>query len=428
MRIFKLYYPDPTEGGGEAAKKPAPPKNYKPLSASQRRDWNDMLDSMQKDGLAGSKDLDQPDKNVGKSYIEKYRKEHPNTSITEDLVPSIQYEQQAFRTGESFPGLSKEQLGVLRKQVNPDYLKRQTADPGTPFNSVLSREYYPSFKKGDKSYGTDMDGYLKDFSTPPAKPETKEKSDTIPLPNYEDAKSRGKYAEDFYKKYPGIDHGRGDTPLRVNETPEGGSDTSKNLATKTAAKFGLDPALLYASSMEEGMSGLFPDKKGMVDKSKDKDYPVDGFHNFGLDNFSDKFPELVKKGYLSKDFANQFKKMETTNEQDKKVNSANFKTTDAALEAKAAYIKSNYDEVEEMAKTDKIDLSPKAKDFFALVNYNGGSGTAHKMLEYYKGKGLLKDDKFLDKKPEEGLKLAPAWENVKKRLVMQDALKKENLL
>ena len=141
--------------------------------------------------------------------------------------------------------MSPEQTRLLRKQVNPDYLKRPTADPGTPFNSVLSREYYPQFHTKDKQYGTDMEEFLKDFSKAADNKNSPKEDDRISPPDYNDPASRTKFTEEFYKKYPGVGHGRGDTPLRVNETPYGASDTSKNISTKAASKLGLDPALFY---------------------------------------------------------------------------------------------------------------------------------------------------------------------------------------
>lgn len=168
MIFLKRYMVDTEgEGGGDPPKKKDPPKGYKPTTPKERRDWNDMLDAMQKDGVAGGKELDQTDKNVGSSYIEKYRKDHPDTSITAERIPHIQYEQQQLRTGESFAGMSPEQTRVMRKQLDPGYLKRQSADPGTPFNSGMSRSYYPEFKKGDKNYGTDAESYMKDFAARP---------------------------------------------------------------------------------------------------------------------------------------------------------------------------------------------------------------------------------------------------------------------
>jgi hypothetical protein len=144
-----------------------------------------------------------------------------------------------------------------------------------------------------------------------------------------------------------------------------------------------------------------------------------------LDNFADKFPELVKKGYLPKEFADNFKKSPEQNEKQQKVNSANFKTTDAALEAKAAMVKDAQDYTETYAKQNGIQLSDKAKQFFTLVNYNAGEGNMQKMIKEYSRSGYLKDDKFLDKRPSDSWKVP--YENVLRRLKMADALKQEGL-
>lgn len=247
----------------------------------------------------------------------------------------------------------------------------------------------------------------------------------IPRPNYSDPKSRLNYAKQWTQKYGPLMQGRGDTPLRANEIPDTATDTSKNLAVKFGSKLGLDPALLYSSAMEEGMSGLFPDKNNQVDTAGDPKFPVDGYASFGLDTFTDAYPGLVKKGYLSKDFAQNFTKATNTNEKKEKVNSANFTTVDAALEAKAAMMKDTQDQTEQWASKNKIPLSDRAKQFFTLVNYNAGEGNMRKMMAEYSKKGYLKDDSFIDKRPDDSWK-AP-WENVARRIKMSEALKKEGL-
>jgi len=432
MNTRILYSPDdPTGGGGDdPAKKPVPPKGYKPLSATQRRDWNDMLDDMQKSGIAGSKDLDQPDKNVGKSYIEKYRKEHPGTTVSEDLIPHIQYEQQAFRTGDEFPGLSKEQLGVLRKQVNPDYLKRPTADPGTPFNSTLSREYYPQFKKGDKSYGTDMASYLKDYATTPKKEESA--TDGTPPPTREQLKE--KYKDNPYL----MDQGRYNWGSKLNtDFPISGGNV-KEAVVKAAKMNGIDSALLYSSAMEEGMSGSVDEKASgkasshYVDwseknKSTAEKYPVDGFYNYGLDQFAKQAPELEKKGYLPKGFSKNFTSFPAENEKKEKITGAAFDTDANALIAKSAMLRQSKDSLEDYTKKEGIKLSDKQKDFFLLAGYNYGDEGVKKMIQSYKEKGYLNDDKFLD------TKFKPAsyegvYKNVQARLQSAQQLKDEKQL
>jgi hypothetical protein len=252
--------------------------------------------------------------------------------------------------------------------------------------------------------------------------------DRLPLPDYKNPASRLDYAKQFTNKYGALMSGRGDTPLRINEVPGTFKDklTSKQIAQNASKPLGLDPALLYSSAMEEGMSGLYPDKNGEVNFSNDEDYPVSGYVSFGLDTFSDAFPGLVKKGYLPKEFEKEFKKsVEPPREGDNKVavNSANFSSAEAAFKAKAAMTKNYRDDVDDFASKNKIKLSDKAKDFFTLISFNAGPGNARKMLKEYNSMGALKDDSFLKKRPSKSW--AVPYENVIRRIQMADALKAE---
>jgi hypothetical protein len=256
----------------------------------------------------------------------------------------------------------------------------------------------------------------------------KKPTDRIPLPDYKNPSSRLDYAKQFTSKYGALMSGRGDTPLRINEVPQTWQDklTSKQIAQNASKPLGLDPALLYSSAMEEGMSGLYPDKNGEVSFSGDTDFPVSGYVNFGLDTFSDAFPALVKKGYLPKEFEKEFKKKvhpPLPGDNKVAVNSADFSTAEAAFKAKAAMTKSYKDEVEDFASKNKIQLSDKAKDFFTLVSFNAGSGNARKMLKEYNSLGALKGDAFLNKRPSKSW--AAPYENVIRRIQMADALKAE---
>lgn len=258
----------------------------------------------------------------------------------------------------------------------------------------------------------------------------------IPLPNYQDAKSRLNYAKAFRQKYGSFMQGRGDTPLRINEVPESSDQdtlTSKEIAIRSAKGVGLDPALLYASAMEEGMSGLYSNGKGDVEWSGDEKFPIDGYVNFGLDTFSDAYPGLVKKGYLPADFKNQFKKStRAPRAGDNKVavNSANFTSAQAALQAKAAMIRSTQDEIDAYTKKTGINLSDRGRQFFTYLGYNAGMGNAQKMIQDYSRAGALKDDAYLKARPTSGQGLkADSWatpyENTIRRLQMADALKNE---
>lgn len=430
MIFNKLYMADESQGGD--AEKPLPKTKLKSLSASERRDWNDMLDAMQKDGVAGKKDLDQPDKSTGASYIEKYKKENPDSSVNTDMVSRVKNDHQELRTGESFAGMSPEQTRMLRKQLNQDYLARVV--PEGILNSGMSRMYYPEFKKGDKNYGTDAEGYMKDFTT---KPEggggATTKEDILPHPNSNDPKSVSSYLNTIAAR-PENKFLRGEGDYRqtylldVNKVPKHGTITFKDSATKEAKKLGLDPSLLYSSTMEEGASGLIPNKKGQYHLGFDPlpdGYHVDGMYNYGLDNFHDNFKEMVKRGYLPKNF--DYKPNPTKNEQGQPVVSGFFKNAEDAMKAKAAYVRMEQDNLEDWAKKEKVEdqLSSKAKQFFTLIAFNGGPGRAHTLIKYYKDKGLLKDDKFLSVKPDKEHDPGGAFGHILPRMQMADLLKKE---
>lgn len=432
MSIRKIYYPDDAGGGEGPNKKEIPPK-YKPVPAGKRKEWNDYLDYLQKEGVAGSKDLDAPDNNVGLSSLEKYRKENPHVSLTKEDIPAIQYEQQQFRKGESFPGATPEQTKILRSQVNPKYFERPISEPGQPFNSALSREYYPQFKKGDKQYGTDIEGFLKDYYHPDNNKPPAKKAD-IQQQEVESRKLKEKYKDNPYLS----EQGRYNWGSKLNKDfPLTGGNVKE--AVLNAAKLNkVDPALLYSSAMEEGMSGSVDEKASerasanyvdWSEKNKDKaeDYPVDGFYNYGLDQFAKQAPELERKGYLPKGFSKNFTEFPAENEKHGKITGAAFDTDANALIAKSAMLRQSKDELEGYLKKENINLSDKQKDFFLLSAYNYGDEGVKKMIKSYEEKGYLKDDKFLDPhfKPAsyEGV-----YKNVQARLQSAKALKSDGYL
>lgn len=266
----------------------------------------------------------------------------------------------------------------------------------------------------------------------------------IPQPNYKDPASRTAYLKQWADKYGNLE-GRGDTIMKLNEIPRAGSDTAKNIAIKAASPYGIDPALLHASAMEEGASGLYKDLNGKDTKGRkpgdfgyqdyygDKQFPINGGQSFGFQTFSERFPDLVKKGYLSKDFENQFRGSKPAQGADAAVSSPNnFKTAEGAMQAKAAMLKYHYDDTDSYAKARGIKLSPKARDFFALAEYNGGEGTGHQMMNDYYNNGQLEGDKFLDKRPTSGRGLKETsykdvYDHVNRRLKMASALKEQQL-
>lgn len=210
--------------------------------------------------------------------------------------------------------------------------------------------------------------------------------------------------------------------------------TVKKAIYNAAQSSGLDPALLYSSAMEEGLrEGI--DKPDNVSeaysmatskkKFDENEYPIDGFRTYGLDTFGDQYAALKKKGYLPEGFEKQFTQFEALNEQNGKVHSAAFKTEDAALQAKAAMLRSTRDNLGAYAKKNNIKLSDKQQDFFNLVGYNAGEGNMQKMIQSYKQKGYLKDDNFLTDTNFKPASYGQPYTYAQRRLVNDDILKKE---
>lgn len=220
------------------------------------------------------------------------------------------------------------------------------------------------------------------------------------------------------------------------------SHTPVKKAIYNAAKSsGLDPALLYSSAMEEGLregidnpdvvseayleaigDGKVKKAKGQFDPNV---YPIDGFRTYGLDTFGDQYNTLKKKGYLPDGFEQQFTPYKAENELKQQVTSAAFKSEDAALQAKAAMLRSTRDNLENYTKKNKVTLSDKQRDFFNLVGYNAGEGNMQKMIKSYQEKGYLKDDKFLTDTNFKPASFAQPYTYAQRRLVNDQILKDE---
>lgn len=170
--MIRLYYSPEGEGGGEEPKKKVdPPKGYAPLTVIQRKNWNDFLDYLQKEGVGGSKDLDKRDQTLGLNYLNKYNKENPDKAVNAEQVPFVQYEQYMLRKGDAFPGLKPEELNYIRNGLNPAYLKRPASDVDSWLGSLTSRSYYPTARRGTNTgdsydFGVDIDSYVKSLNDP----------------------------------------------------------------------------------------------------------------------------------------------------------------------------------------------------------------------------------------------------------------------
>jgi Tfp pilus assembly protein PilP len=211
--------------------------------------------------------------------------------------------------------------------------------------------------------------------------------------------------------------------------------SSFQIAKKAADSTGINPSLLYSSSYVEGMNknltdshplisdayenaqkGYYTDftgKKKLGKQSTTIDpnqYPVDGFATYGLDTFGSRFDEFVKKGYLPETFKDQFVPYTASNEKET-VQTAAFKNNEAALMAKAAYLRSTQDDVDSYFKEKKQELDPEARDFFTMAFYNSTRKSARGMADEYMS---AKDKKAFIEKGD--TKYKSIWSNIHQRM------------
>lgn len=415
----KYYDIEPMGGGGDPTT-PQAPKNYKATTAAQRQQWNGFLDYIGKTPNANLADSN--------ALFSQYKKTNPEFSLSPNDLANIQYEQYQLRKGDKFGNLDQNQLKYIRQGLPETYLNKPIGEINGQLTPETAKLYYPQVK----DYGTDLEGYYNaKTGTVPAQPAPPVINATDVYKNHDTALKRATLLAS--QKGKEFLHGRADALINANYIPSTDTESFKDSATKAATPLGLDPALFWASTAEEGATGLIPDKNGNINTGDESHvdlngkYPVDGFTNLGLDHFHDNFKELVKRGYLPKDF--DYQKATIKNpENGEVVNSGNFKSVADAMKAKAAYVKMEGDNLQDWAKSNgDIKLSPTAQQFFTLVSYNGGPGTAHKLINYYKSKGLLEGDKFLSAAPDKKVDPGDSYGKVLPRWQMANLLKEEKV-
>lgn len=160
---------------------------------------------------------------------------------------------------------------------------------------------------------------------------------------------------------------------------------ARDIVNEVAQKQGVNPSLLFSSAFQEGMNKAIakPDtvSQDYINAKLENSYPVDGFYNYGLDTFGDNYQRLKK--YLPDGFDKEFKSFPATNEKGQTVNSAAFKTNEAALTAKAAMLKDAAQQVQDYAKAKNITIDPSHLNYFTLAGYNSGMGDTKKMIDQY---------------------------------------------
>lgn len=221
----------------------------------------------------------------------------------------------------------------------------------------------------------------------------------------EDPPTKKKIPKD-YSKNPYY-KGREDWGEKLDYKFPNGKKPVRDLITSAAKQMGVDPGLLYTSSMEEGMKLALQGEdtgvrrtgyKELIAKNPKaaKEYPVDGGYFYGLNTFGDKYGKIIKPSSFPSGY--KFQPYPQTNPETGEVfyNSAAFKSHDDAIMAKAGMMRQVEDAMQARYKKNNINLDPEAQKFFSMVGYNMGEDKTIEMIKSFEKKGYLKDNKFLD--------------------------------
>lgn len=128
-----------------------------------------------------------------------------------------------------------------------------------------------------------------------------------------------------------------------------------------------------------------------------KSYPISGAEHAGLDVSKETIEKLIEKGKLDKSILDRMTFQETTLDKGVKKSTAYFKNMNDMFQTAAAVLDRKRTQAKTLASQNNFDVSdPNALDFWTYVAYNGGAGTADKMMKDFKKKGLDRDNQYLD--------------------------------
>jgi hypothetical protein len=132
----------------------SPPDGYKPLSTKQRTDWNSFTRFLK------DKNVDS-DKEAGLQYLDEYKKDHPNFSITKESIPAIQYEFQQLKNNGTLPGI--EAAGPVKTAFDGYMNNREVSPVDGWIGSITAKQGYPEISEFENDpekryWGTDYTG------------------------------------------------------------------------------------------------------------------------------------------------------------------------------------------------------------------------------------------------------------------------------
>lgn len=142
---------------------PKPPEGYRPLTISQKDEWNGFLRYLYKNGYYGKQDLDTgADKT---DYLMNlYRKANSEFTLTKEDVPRVQYEMAMMKKG-FIPDSAGNMVNVKNTPFASLIPRNQSVKTMSKMDgrigSLTSQESFPVGSiSGGKNYGTDYWSFI----------------------------------------------------------------------------------------------------------------------------------------------------------------------------------------------------------------------------------------------------------------------------
>lgn len=144
-----------------------PPK----LTPEQKANWNKFIDFVQAQRMSNMNVLDQRNKQIGMTLLQKYNMSNPKQTLPIDIVPTVQGELQNYRNDLVNQWKAGKVQGDGIKTEN-DIMPNISPVDGWPGSKTLTSKFplaqavtpTPAGTQVTKAYGTDTDAFDKDNS------------------------------------------------------------------------------------------------------------------------------------------------------------------------------------------------------------------------------------------------------------------------
>ena len=145
-----------------------------PLTPDVKNRWNKFIDFVKVNNMTNNPILDQRNKQVGMSLLQKFNFANPKDALPTDIVPKVQAELQNYRTNLVNQWKAGKTAPIDGVKTEDDIMGGISKIDGWPGTKTLSSKFPVASMTivtptgtTKKDYGTDLDSYNKDAGATP---------------------------------------------------------------------------------------------------------------------------------------------------------------------------------------------------------------------------------------------------------------------